>query len=215
MKKILLPLLLILAVGLLAAVESEPSEVVGYVKYDCLEGLNLIALPMNQGFVNASEVGILLGSDAVSKFDATLQDWVSTYDDGSGSWAEDFPVGNGSVLMVYIYAPTSFYSIGSLYDANASYNFFEGLNTAMIPLNQTSLTLGSLVGVSMGSDAVSRFDATLQDWVSTYDDGSGNWAEDFPLSIGSPFMAYSYLPQVWPAYRKNIIQKDSISKEIK
>jgi hypothetical protein len=126
MKKILLPLLLILAVGLLAAVESEPSEVVGYVKYDCLEGLNLIALPMNQGFVNASEVGILLGSDAVSKFDATLQDWVSTYDDGSG-----------------------------------------------------------------------------------------NWAEDFPLSIGSPFMAYSYIPQVWPAYRKNIIQKDSISKEIK
>ncbi|OQB07454.1 MAG: hypothetical protein BWY18_00388 [Candidatus Cloacimonetes bacterium ADurb.Bin211] len=32
MKKILLPLLLILAVGMLAAVESEPSEVVGYFK---------------------------------------------------------------------------------------------------------------------------------------------------------------------------------------
>ena len=30
MKKIILPLLLILTVGMLAAVESEPSEIVGY-----------------------------------------------------------------------------------------------------------------------------------------------------------------------------------------
>jgi len=38
MKKILLPLLLILAVGMLAAVESEPSEVVGYFKKTINEG---------------------------------------------------------------------------------------------------------------------------------------------------------------------------------
>jgi hypothetical protein len=215
MKKFILPLLLILTVGMLAAVESEPSEVVGYVKYECLEGLNLIALPMNQGFANASDVGIALGSDTVSRFDASLQDWVSTYDDGTGIWPDDFSVSNGSVLMVYIYAPTSFYSIGSLYNTNASYNLLEGLNTAMIPLDQLSLTSGSLAGISMGSDTVSRFDPTLQDWVSTYDDGSGIWPDDFPLSIGSPFMAYSYNNQVWPAQRKNTIQKDSVSKRIK
>jgi len=38
MKKILLPLLLILTVGLLAAVESEPSEVVGYFKKNVNDG---------------------------------------------------------------------------------------------------------------------------------------------------------------------------------
>jgi len=38
MKKILLPLLLILAVGMLAAVESEPSEIVGYFKKTINEG---------------------------------------------------------------------------------------------------------------------------------------------------------------------------------
>ena len=59
MKKILLPLLLILAVGMLAAVESEPSEVVGYVKYDCLVGLNLVAMPMDDGLTLTSEVGAI------------------------------------------------------------------------------------------------------------------------------------------------------------
>jgi len=39
MKKILLPLLLILAVGMLAAVESEPSEVVGYFKINIPVGV--------------------------------------------------------------------------------------------------------------------------------------------------------------------------------
>jgi len=38
MKKIILPLLLILTVGMLAAVESEPSEVVGYFKKNINEG---------------------------------------------------------------------------------------------------------------------------------------------------------------------------------
>ncbi len=39
MKKILLPLLLILAVGMLAAVESEPSEIVGYFKINIPVGV--------------------------------------------------------------------------------------------------------------------------------------------------------------------------------
>ena len=38
MKKFILPLLLILTVGMLAAVESEPSEVVGYFKKNINDG---------------------------------------------------------------------------------------------------------------------------------------------------------------------------------
>lgn len=201
MKKLILPLLLLLGITMLAAVESAPSAVVGYVKYPCLEGLNVIALPMNGGYTLASQVGIAMASDAVSRFDATLQDWVTAYDDGTGSWADDFAVGNGSVLMLYAYSATDFYSIGSMYGTNASYAMLEGLNTGMVPLNRVAYTDASLVGVSMGSDAVSRFDAGLQDWVTAYDDGTGSWADNFTVGIGSPFMAYSYSAQTWPPAR--------------
>jgi len=203
MKKLILPLLLFLGITMLMAVESAPSAVVGYVKYQCLEGLNVIALPMNQGYTQASQVGIAMASDAVSRFDATLQDWVTAYDDGTGSWADDFTVGNGSVLMFYAYSPTDFYSIGSMYSNNASYSLLEGLNTAMVPLDRSTFTDASLVGISLGSDAVSRFDAGLQDWVTAYDDGTGSWADNFTVGIGSPFMAYSYTAQTWPSTRAN------------
>jgi hypothetical protein len=57
MKRFILPLMILLFVGSLLAVESAPSEVVGYVKYDCVAGLNLVALPMSQGYTLSSEVG--------------------------------------------------------------------------------------------------------------------------------------------------------------
>ncbi len=60
MKKILLPLLLILAVGMLAAVESEPSEVVGYFKKTIEpNGWDAFALPF--GYENY-EINSILGS---------------------------------------------------------------------------------------------------------------------------------------------------------
>lgn len=46
MKKLVLPLLLLVAFGMLAAVESDPSNVVGYVKYPSYTGLNLVGYPM-------------------------------------------------------------------------------------------------------------------------------------------------------------------------
>jgi len=57
MKKFILPLLLILAVGMLAAVESEPSEVVGYFKKNINEGsFQTFTLPFAYGSFNVNDI---------------------------------------------------------------------------------------------------------------------------------------------------------------
>jgi len=67
MKKFILPLLLILAVGMLAAVESEPSEVVGYFKKNIGDGQwQAISLPF---FYSSLIVGDVLGNQ-FSELDA-------------------------------------------------------------------------------------------------------------------------------------------------
>ncbi|HNX03619.1 MAG TPA: hypothetical protein PKM71_08145 [Candidatus Cloacimonas sp.] len=199
MKKFILPLLLILTVGMLAAVESEPSAMVGYVKYDCIVGLNLLALPMDQGYGLASDIGLQYTgiTDAISYFDPITQDWSTAVDLG-GFWDNDFTVGNGSVLLMYAYSPFSFYSIGNMYANNASYNFLTGLNTAMVPLNRIDIASASQVGMEIGSDAVSYFDASAQDWSTAVDLG-GFWDNEFSLTIASPFLVYSYSDMTWPA----------------
>lgn len=115
MKKFILPLLFLLAVGMLVAVESDPSAVVGYVKYPCVAGGNtLIALPMEAGFATAGAVGVAVGGgcDAVSIYLPT-QAWKTTFDIGDG-FEEDFAIsGIGTPLQVYSYTPFTWPSRGS------------------------------------------------------------------------------------------------------
>lgn len=101
MKKLLLPLLLLVAFGMLAAVESDPSEVVGYVKYDCIAGLNHIALPMDQGYTMAGEFADEYAGniDAFSYWDAATQSWMTAF--YLGYWEGDFEVNIGSAMQVY------------------------------------------------------------------------------------------------------------------
>jgi len=204
MKKFILPLLLLLFVGSLFAVESEPSAVVGYVKYDCVAGLNFVALPMDQGYAWASDLGTAYTglTDAISYFDTALQDWNTAVDLG-GFWDGDFEVGNGSALLMYAYEPFSFYSIGDMFATNASYNLVTGLNTAMVPLNRSDLAWAGDIGTEIGSDAISYFDSSLQDWSTAVDLG-GFWDGDFEVAIGFPFLAYAWSDTVWPTPVRNI-----------
>ena len=209
MKRFILPLMILLFVGSLFAVESAPSEVVGYVKYDCVAGLNLVALPMEQGFTLSSEVGDTYPGqiDQISRWDADLQFWESAvfYDfgDGTGIWDPDFAVEPGSVIMISTTAPISFFSIGSMPNSNAQYAMISGLNTMMVPLNKSQLTLSSELGDEIGTvDQLSSWAAGLQFWESAvfYDfgDGTGIWDPDFNVSIGTPVMASVTSPTTWP-----------------
>ena len=201
MKKFILPLLFLLAVGMLVAVESDPSAVVGYVKYPCVAGGNtLIALPMEAGFATAGAVGVAVGGgcDAVSIYLPT-QAWKTTFDIGDG-FEEDFAVTVGTPMQVYTYSAVDFYSIGSL-PAPATYSVVTGNNLIMVPLNRSDLTTAGAVGVDMAAgsvDAVSMYLPT-QAWQTTFDIGDG-FEEDFAISgIGTPLQVYSYTPFTWPS----------------
>lgn len=53
-------------------------------------------------------------------------------------------------------------------------------------------------GAAMGADAISAWDASVQDWFTASDLG-GFWDNDFAVSIGKPLMANILANGVWPA----------------
>jgi len=107
MKKLIIPLLFIFAFSILAAVESEPSEVVGYVKYPCVVGLNHIALPMDQGLTMASDFAALYPDmlDNMSYWDNNTQTWVTAFN--LGYWEGDFPVHIGFPMQLAALSQTT------------------------------------------------------------------------------------------------------------
>jgi len=224
MKKLILPLLLLVAFGMLAAVESDPSNVVGYVKYPCVAGGNaMIALPMAPAYATAGAVGVAVGAgcDAVSKYDASIQNWQTTFDIGDG-FEEDFPVSIGDPLQVYTYTATDFYSIGDL-PTPATYSLLVGNNMIMIPLNKSDLDTdvpadgiqAGEVGVDLAAgfcDAVSMYDSSIQNWQTTFDIGDG-FEEDFDTpGIGTPLQVYSYSAFTWPGAKSLNVLPTSRSK---
>ena len=97
MKKLLFVLLVLLAFGLLTAVESDPSATVGYVKYPSVAGLNFAAMPMDDGMTLVSEVGMYMGPldeiDTINLWDASGQYWNGCVNFTGGFWIPDEPVG--------------------------------------------------------------------------------------------------------------------------
>lgn len=199
MKKLILPLLLLVAFGMLAAVESAPSEVVGYVKYDCLVGLNFVALPMEAGYTMVSEfaddnLGLF---DALNYWDNVNQQWVGAYD--FGYWDGDFAVAPGIPLLVNALSPAPVYSIGDMPATNAQYGLLPGLNSLMIPLNKSTITMASVLADDIGAgslDAMNYWDNVNQQWVGAYD--FGYWDGDFATAIGMPLLVNSLVTATWP-----------------
>jgi len=203
MKKFILPLLLLLFVGSIMAVESEPSEVVGYVKYDCVAGLNLVALPMEQGYTLASEIGYAYPGaiDAINYWDAANQQWIAAIDLG-GFWDPDFAVAPGMGLMISAVSPLAFYSIGDMPATNPSYALVNALNLIMVPLDRSDLTYASSLGMDVGiTDAINQWDAANQQWIAAIDLG-GFWDPDFETTIGMPLMINAFSTGTWPTARE-------------
>jgi len=218
MKKILLPLLLILAVGMLAAVESEPSEIVGYVKYDCVVGNNFIAMPMVQTISTTTEFGALFGEsiNTINMYNPVLQDWEASVNYGDGFWDPEFPLSTGSVMLINATNSITYYSIGNLPTTNAQYSIIVGNNTVMIPLNKSEYTTTAIAGASMGDgetvNTINLYNSSLQDWEASVNYGGGFWDPEFPLSIGTPMLINSGSTFLWPVGPRNLIPLHRSSK---
>lgn len=103
MKKLILPLLLLVAFGMLAAVESDPSNIVGYVKYPCAAGFNTaIALPMEQAYTLASEIGDEYLATSMGYWDPSFGFWYMIDQNPWGGWADDFDTAIADPLACYV-----------------------------------------------------------------------------------------------------------------
>ncbi|MDD4223126.1 MAG: hypothetical protein PHD87_00870 [Candidatus Cloacimonetes bacterium] len=199
MKKLILPLLLLVAFGMLAAVESDPSDVVGYVKYPCVAGLNFIALPMEQGFAMASEVGDAIPSTMVGWWNPATELWEKIDAFPWGGWdGVDFAVAPGDPLLVSVDAATDFYSIGDL-PAPATYSMVAGLNTLMVPLNKSALSMASMVGDDIPSTMVGWWNPATELWEKIDAFPWGGWdGVDFATPIGMPLLVSVDAATTWP-----------------
>jgi len=200
MKKVILPLLLILAFSFLVAVESDPSAVVGYVRYDLVAGNNFVALPMDQGFTSAAAFGEYAGATAVQKWDPAIELWNPTISEiFPGYWDSDFTIGPGDVLLISVAGAGPLYSVGDL-PAPATYSMVAGLNSIMIPLNRSDLTTGSAAGADMGATAVQKWDPVNEIWDPTISEiFPGYWDSDFDISIALPLLVSVGEATTWPA----------------
>jgi hypothetical protein len=207
MKKLIIPLLFIFAFSILAAVESEPSEVVGYVKYPCVAGDNFVAMPMNDGHTLVSEVTASYNAtediiNTVNIWDPTFQIWNGSPNLGNNYFDPDLEVGPGSVLFLTSYQALDFYSIGSMPATNAQYNIVIGDNTIMVPLNKSSLTSVSLLAMDMGPsdeiNTINLWDQSFQLWSACLNLGGNYFDPDPAITIATPLFLTSYANFIWP-----------------
>jgi len=206
MKKLILPLLLLVAFGMLAAVESDPSDVVGYVKYTLYAGDNAIATPMDQGYTNASGVGNAIpGCTSVKYFDGATQQWVAANKAPFPPfpWGPvDFAIAEGDPLLISTPTAGDFYSIGDLPDPLATYTLYAGDNFIMVPLDQSNLNLASLVGNNIpGCTSVKYFDGATQQWVAANKAPFPPfpWGPvDFATAIGDALLISTPTAGTWP-----------------
>lgn len=205
MKKLVLPLLLLLGISmLLAQAVSEPSEVVGYVKYDCVVGDNFIAMPMVEAFTTTTEFGAPFGDDinTIYIWNSGTQTWDPSVNYGEGFWDPELEVGNGYQLFLNATNAFTYYSIGELPATNAQYNLVVGDNTVMVPLNKSDLTTTALVGSTIGDgetvNTIYLWNAGTQTWDPSVNYGEGFWDPEMETAIGTPLFLNSGTEEVWP-----------------
>lgn len=206
MKKLVLPLLLLLGISmLLAQAVSEPSEVVGYVKYDCVVGDNFVAMPMVQSLAWTSEFGAQFGDDinTIYIWNPATQTWDFSVNYGEGFWDPEMEIGTNSTLFFNTANPITFYSIGDLPATPAQFSVVVGDNTAMIPLNRSDLNSTALTGSSMGDgetvNTIYVWNSATQTWDFSVNYGEGFWDPEMEMSIGMPMFFNSGSEFTWPA----------------
>ncbi len=204
MKKVLLPLLMLVAISsFLLAAESTPSAVVGYVKYPCVEGLNLIAFPMAPGFATAEDFSTAMGGNisTVNKWLPDIQDWYAIDYDEVFGWSDVFTISPGEVVYVNSNAIFDAYSMGPL-PSDPSYNMYEGLNLVMVPLNRSDLATISAFGDAFTGNVttVNQWLNDVQDWYAVDYDSVFGWSDtETATSIGAAFMVNAATAATWPS----------------
>ena len=207
MKKLILPLLLLVAIGMLAAVESDPSAVVGYIKYPCITGLNFIGEPLNDSYATTTELGTDYPTiTSIQKWTGTS--WLAVTYDPDWGWDDEFALDNLSVLFVYSTAATNVYTLGPVPDPLPQFSFTPGLNTMYVPLNKSALTNTELLATDI-ADVTSIQKWTGTSWLAVTYDPDWGWDDVFDVTIGMPLFIYKTAAGTYPSGAKALIMSNS------
>lgn len=220
MKRVILALLL-LSVTTLFALESDPSETVGFVKYECVNvaggDFNIIAIPLDCPYSVASDMGADYPAiTSIKYWDETNQQWVASNNLG-GFWAPDNPIEPNEVYYVNVSSATDIYIAGGM-NADPVYNFVSNangdFNTAMLPLD-CDFTMASEWGNDIGTGSectsIKEWDNTNQQWIASNNLG-GFWAPDNSISIAQGYYVNVNANVTWPSSKKSLkISKQKIN----
>jgi len=206
-------LLLFLPV-LLLALESEPSEVVGYVKYECVSNVsgdyNFIALPLNAEYSTASE----LGADypfisAIRQWDPTSQSWIASDNYGDGFWFPDNPINPNEAILVSISdSSADIFIAGSLNDA-AEYTFVNNANgdynAMMLPFEESSLITSTALGEDIPNcTSIRKWNPAAQEWIASDNFGGGFWFPEFAVDTATAYFVTVSAGSTWPSIRSDL-----------
>jgi len=193
-------------------VESAPSAVVGYVKYACVPGLNMIALPLETSMGWVHELGSEYASsiESIYYWNAAAQTWVGSTDLG-GCWDGDFPIHTNDVLFVSNTSAMSMYICGHLPAAPAQYSLVQyKLNAILVPLNRADLTWAMQLGWDTDSEYVYKWDNTSHSFFTAFRWEDDFWDGDFPIEIGDPLLIYPLSSLTWPSRSMDAVQTKQV-----
>ncbi len=193
MKKLLVLALLIASVTFMFAVESEFSDVVGYVKYELYANdFNMIALPMGDtGITTTAELAAAIGPDvtSISVWNNETHGWEQYLVSTPGS---SFDIQPGDAFLIYMGGTTNvdFYCAGTL-PTQANYDLVANdFHTMMLPLNRSDITTTADFAAAIGGGITS---------ISTWDNETHGWSQylvstpgsSFDINIGDGFLIYT------------------------
>jgi len=217
MKKLLISLMAVLFLGSLFALESDPSDVVGYIKYDIVTtagtNLNFVTNALDAGYAMAGNLGdAITGCSTVNEWDETTQGWNGAINMG-GWWLNDYAVAAGLPYMVDVTAASSFYSAGGLFDPIPTFTIITtagtNLNDISLKLDKSYLTMAGAMGDEIGAvSTVNGWDAATQGWNGAINMG-GWWLNDFAISLGDAFLIDVTAGSVWSDTPIPIAKKDN------
>ena len=188
MKRVILPLLVLFGLSMLFALESAPSDVVGYIQYTIsANDFDFMALPFGTTMTTASELATNLGGTIES-----VCFWTG------GSWAQyvngvpftDFAISEGNSYFVKSgdTSDITYYASGVVGDA-ASFDIGENdFTQIMLPLDRSDISTASGLCADIGPSVGS---------ISAWNNGSfvqhvaGVPFTDFSIGIGDGLLVYS------------------------
>jgi hypothetical protein len=199
---------------MLSALESDPSDVVGFVKYGCVVGNTFIALPMDAGYTMSNEVGnAITSANQISYWNSSTQAWVTSNKGFGTSWSNTFAVSGGMPLMIRTTTVTDFYVAGSMFDPEPTYSLVIGNNAVMVPLSETTLTTSAMVGNDMGNvNQMSYWNNATQAWITSNKGFGTSWSNVFNTEIAMPLMTRATTVSTWPA-PPPVLSKPSITNQ--